>query len=374
MPTAYPGAIDSLSNPGAGDNLDTASVLHTSQHTNVNDAVEAIENELGINPSGGSATLALRLSAIDTAINNKLNASAFHQPFGVATLDGGSKLVEFVDAGKVNSGIFDVLRIPNISGAKVLGTGSGGAAIPVDAVPNIPASKTNSGTLALAQIPGLPGSQITSGTVARTRLPADIASNALMKADIAARDAIIAGDRIDGLTVYVRQPASVWVWRADSSKWQMLSYKQVLTADVNTLTTALYNDVTGMSFPATAGMTYAIEATLFASSASSTPDIRYGFSWTGGGVMHFGQNGPDTSVASASSSPYTAAAILADGASPADHTSGMGLFAAAPVLLRVSGTYVCSADGTVQLRHAQMTANATVSTTELGSRWKVESY
>ena len=176
MATVYPGAIDALSNPTAGDNLDTASVLHTTQHTNINDAVEAIETELGINPRGAALSVRARLDAIDTSISAKLNSSTFHAAFGVATLDGSQKLVENVDAAKINSGTLAAARLPNHSGALILGTGSGGAAIPVDAVPNLPASKTTSGTFGLAQIPGLPGSQITSGTVSRSRLPADIAA------------------------------------------------------------------------------------------------------------------------------------------------------------------------------------------------------
>ena len=56
MATNYPGALDSLTNPSAGDGLSSPS--HSAQHANANDAIEAIEAELGTNPSGTFVTVA----------------------------------------------------------------------------------------------------------------------------------------------------------------------------------------------------------------------------------------------------------------------------------------------------------------------------
>ena len=63
MATNYPGAIDSLTNPSAGDALTSPS--HSAQHANANDAIEAIETELGTTPSGSESTVAARLTAIE---------------------------------------------------------------------------------------------------------------------------------------------------------------------------------------------------------------------------------------------------------------------------------------------------------------------
>ena len=49
MPTSYPSGLDNFTNPTATDSLDSATVPHASQHTNINDAVEAIETALGAN-------------------------------------------------------------------------------------------------------------------------------------------------------------------------------------------------------------------------------------------------------------------------------------------------------------------------------------
>lgn len=62
MATNYPSGLDSLSNPAGSDALSTG---HASQHTNANDAIEAIEGELGLNPRGASATVKARIDAIE---------------------------------------------------------------------------------------------------------------------------------------------------------------------------------------------------------------------------------------------------------------------------------------------------------------------
>ena len=75
MATNYPGALDSLTNPTATDTLDSVTVPHASQHTDINDAVEAIEGELGTNPKGSFATVKARLAAGDPDSDQSLIAS-----------------------------------------------------------------------------------------------------------------------------------------------------------------------------------------------------------------------------------------------------------------------------------------------------------
>jgi hypothetical protein len=52
MAITFPTTLDALTNPTSTDNLNTAGVLHDVQHSDLNDAIEAIEAKLGINPSG----------------------------------------------------------------------------------------------------------------------------------------------------------------------------------------------------------------------------------------------------------------------------------------------------------------------------------
>lgn len=63
MATNYPGGLDSLSNPSAGSAQTSPS--HAGQHTNANDAIEAIQGELGTDPSGSAATVRARLEGIE---------------------------------------------------------------------------------------------------------------------------------------------------------------------------------------------------------------------------------------------------------------------------------------------------------------------
>lgn len=52
MASSFPGGLDALTNPTGSDTLDTPAVLHSSQHANANDAIEAIEGALGVNLAG----------------------------------------------------------------------------------------------------------------------------------------------------------------------------------------------------------------------------------------------------------------------------------------------------------------------------------
>ena len=66
MPTNYPNSLDNFTNPTADNFLNSATVPHHLQHANANDAIEAIENELGISPSGPFATVSDRLDDIES--------------------------------------------------------------------------------------------------------------------------------------------------------------------------------------------------------------------------------------------------------------------------------------------------------------------
>jgi len=82
MPTNYPGALDAFTNPTAGDSLSTPAVLHTAQHSNINDAVEAIQALIGVTGSTVTGTLIKRLADAEANISS-LQAV-------VATLGGGT--------------------------------------------------------------------------------------------------------------------------------------------------------------------------------------------------------------------------------------------------------------------------------------------
>lgn len=67
MPTSYPGGLDAFTNPTAADTLD--SPPHDVQHADANDAVEAIEAELGTDPSGTFPTVRDRVEGVEAALS-----------------------------------------------------------------------------------------------------------------------------------------------------------------------------------------------------------------------------------------------------------------------------------------------------------------
>jgi hypothetical protein len=71
MPSQYPAALDNLINPTANDTLDSVTVPHHSQHANANDALEAIQTVLGVNPAGSHLTVKDRIIAAENNISNQ---------------------------------------------------------------------------------------------------------------------------------------------------------------------------------------------------------------------------------------------------------------------------------------------------------------
>lgn len=86
MASLYPGALDEL-NGGVGSPTDPLSApSHPAHHTALADAVEAIEGELGTDPSGAAATVKARLDTLDTTVSGKAAASHSHAESDVTGL------------------------------------------------------------------------------------------------------------------------------------------------------------------------------------------------------------------------------------------------------------------------------------------------
>ena len=95
MASNYPGAIDSFTNPGSGDALNSPS--HAAQHANANDAIEAIETELGTDPAGASATVKARFEVIeanDWVTSARIAADAVGSSEIAANAVGSSELAD----------------------------------------------------------------------------------------------------------------------------------------------------------------------------------------------------------------------------------------------------------------------------------------
>lgn len=71
MPTQYPGSLDNFVNPTPTDTLDSGVVPHAQQHANLNDAVEAMQTVMGLNPAGSHLTLKDRIISAESQISNQ---------------------------------------------------------------------------------------------------------------------------------------------------------------------------------------------------------------------------------------------------------------------------------------------------------------
>jgi hypothetical protein len=71
MSTQYPASLDNFVNPTATDRLNSVTVPHHQQHTDLNDAVEAIQTVLGLSPAGSHLTVKDRIVAAESAINTQ---------------------------------------------------------------------------------------------------------------------------------------------------------------------------------------------------------------------------------------------------------------------------------------------------------------
>lgn len=99
MTTVFPGALDSFTNPNAASGDSLASVPHDAQHSNINDAVKALETKVGIN---GSADI----SSLDYKVSNKQNTITLTTTgtSGAATLIGSALNIPQYSGG--SSGTF----------------------------------------------------------------------------------------------------------------------------------------------------------------------------------------------------------------------------------------------------------------------------
>ena len=103
MSSNYPDGYDNLT---ARTDASTATPnAHAQDHTDERDAINAIETELGLAPSGAAATVRARLDTLDTTVDGKAAAThaSQHQ-------DGGADELA-LDASQTTTGNFNVARL-----------------------------------------------------------------------------------------------------------------------------------------------------------------------------------------------------------------------------------------------------------------------
>lgn len=69
MATSYPSSLDNFINPLPTDSLNSSAVPHAGQHANINDAMEAIQTVIGLNPAGSHLTIKDRIISAEQQIS-----------------------------------------------------------------------------------------------------------------------------------------------------------------------------------------------------------------------------------------------------------------------------------------------------------------
>lgn len=112
MAIQYPTALDNFVNPGANDTLDSVTVPHATQHSNLNDAVEAIQTVVGINPAGPHLTVKDRIINAETLIstqsvlNGLTDVTISSATSGNVLRYNGSQWINYAEANLVDGGNF----------------------------------------------------------------------------------------------------------------------------------------------------------------------------------------------------------------------------------------------------------------------------
>lgn len=122
MASVYPGALDSLDTTWA--NTDATDNVHPAHHSDLADAVNKIEAELGIEPSGSFATLLARLNAritcrktADQSVANAtlVNITDMALPVATTGIDYYFKFVQPVTAAALATGWRVAVTVPALA-------------------------------------------------------------------------------------------------------------------------------------------------------------------------------------------------------------------------------------------------------------------
>jgi hypothetical protein len=89
MPILYPLELDEFNNPAPNSNLNDIGVVHSEQHSNANDAIEALQRKVGITGSPDPSTIDYKIRALMLATGSGPVISTDPENQLVLGTDGG---------------------------------------------------------------------------------------------------------------------------------------------------------------------------------------------------------------------------------------------------------------------------------------------
>jgi len=72
MASNFPSSLDSFTNPSSTDAMDSVSVPHATQHSDLNDAVEALQAKVGADSSAVATSHDYKIAALEAAATGKI--------------------------------------------------------------------------------------------------------------------------------------------------------------------------------------------------------------------------------------------------------------------------------------------------------------
>jgi hypothetical protein len=72
MASNFPSSLDTFTNPSSTDAMDSVSVPHATQHSDLNDAVEALQAKVGADSSGVSSSHDYKIAALEAVSHGKI--------------------------------------------------------------------------------------------------------------------------------------------------------------------------------------------------------------------------------------------------------------------------------------------------------------
>lgn len=112
MSSQYPNSLDILVNPNPTDRLDSPTVPHHQQHSDANDAIEAIQTVLGVNPAGSHLTVKDRIISIEeniasqSSLNGMIDVTIAEANTGDVLRYSGTEWVNYPEKDIVDGGNF----------------------------------------------------------------------------------------------------------------------------------------------------------------------------------------------------------------------------------------------------------------------------
>ena len=106
MATNFPGSLDSYTNPVGSDLLSTGAGgdSHSTMHSNLNDAVEALEAKVGANSSAVTTSHDYKIDALETDVSGATDANT------------ASKIVKRDASGNFSAGTITAALTGNVTG------------------------------------------------------------------------------------------------------------------------------------------------------------------------------------------------------------------------------------------------------------------